>query len=438
MTYLIITGDDSFDQDQSEDEELISATSDTFSQNRVSDIFSQGPTPPVTSTQSSGGGQPISTPVTGAPWSSGTQSGQQDLQTLMATITAGIASGFSEKIGDTVKEVVSGKRKKPDDDFEEHPEDLVLVDVPNHHIKDDGANVGDWVARSLKPWTGEQKELWKHKKRVSRPVLQDLKDSHLSRSYVNPRLIARLHDRGAELCLRQFFHKNANVTERKGKLKVDNEANCAAYTYDYVEPQTVWECVDAIYHYVTALRSVRQEDYSGLVILRALHDVRFFAGANKTDKAQAAMITKFVNYVFVRNAMRGRSLEPPLPYNDTLEVAKCVLFEAGHDGMASVIGVEPYTGNRGATQNQTTNNTRDPRRQGNNTVTRNPQQGGSGFSTKSFSDMSTTEKVARCCRNYNSARGCSFPNCRRPHICSKVLPNGQVCWKGTHTEITHQ
>ena len=42
MTDLIITGDDSFDQDQSEDDDLINATSDTFSQNR-----SQGSTPSV-------------------------------------------------------------------------------------------------------------------------------------------------------------------------------------------------------------------------------------------------------------------------------------------------------------------------------------------------------------------------------------------------------
>ena len=141
MTDLIITGDDSFEQDQSEDDDLINATSDTFNQNR-----SQGPTPSVSGIQSTGGGQPMTVPFLGAPWASGPQSGQQDLPTLLASITAGTASGFSEKIGDTVKEVVSGKRKKPDDDFEEHPEDLILVDVPNHHIKDDGSNIGDWVA----------------------------------------------------------------------------------------------------------------------------------------------------------------------------------------------------------------------------------------------------------------------------------------------------
>ena len=59
-------------------------------------------------------------------------------------------------------------------------------------------------------------------------------------------------------------------------MRVDNETNSAAYTFDYVEPQTVWECMDAVFHYVTALWSIRTEDYSGLVLLRALHDVRYF------------------------------------------------------------------------------------------------------------------------------------------------------------------
>ena len=193
--------------------------------------------------------------------------------------------------------------------------------------------------------------------------------------------------------------------------------------------------MDTVFHYVTALWSVRTEDYSGLVLLRALNDVRYFAGANKTDKAQAVMITKFVNIVFVQNSMRGTSLEPPLPYKETLEIAKRVMFKAGHDGMSSVIGVEPYTGNRGAVKDLARDN---QRRQGNASVVRNPQQGGKDVSSKSFSDMSMAEKVARCCGDYNSAKGCSSRDCKKPHICSKVQPKGQVCWKGGHTEITHK
>ena len=115
----------------------------------------------------------MAVPFLGAPWASGPQSGQQDLATLISSITAGLTSGLHNSIGDTVKEAVgSGKRKKPEDDFEETPEDLILVDIPNHHIRDDGAKVGDWVARGLKPWTGDQEVLWRNKKRVSRPLFQ--------------------------------------------------------------------------------------------------------------------------------------------------------------------------------------------------------------------------------------------------------------------------
>lgn len=40
----------------------------------------------------------------------------------------------------------------------------------------------------------------------------------------------------------------------------------------------VWETVDSLKHYTTALRSVRPEDYSGHVMEAALHQMRFFAG----------------------------------------------------------------------------------------------------------------------------------------------------------------
>ena len=72
--------------------------------------------------------------------------------------------------------------------------------------------------------------------------------------------------------------------------------------------------------------------------------MRYFAGASDSDKAQAAMVTKFVNLFFIQNSLRGRLLEPPLPYKEAYGIARHVMFEAGHDGLLSVVGVEPYTG----------------------------------------------------------------------------------------------
>ena len=47
---------------------------------------------------------------------------------------------------------------------------------------------------------------------------------------------------------------------------------------------------------------------------------------------------------------------------------------------------------------------------------------GQDVSTKSFSDLSTTEKIVRCCGDYNSAKGCFVRDCKKPHVCSRVLP----------------
>ena len=94
-----------------------------------------------------------------------------------------------------------------------------------------------------------------------------------------------------------------------------------------------------------------------------------------------------------------------------------------------------YSGNRGTSKDPSREV---PRRQGNVPMVRNPQQGGKGGDNKSFSAMSTAEKVARCCGEFNSAKGCSFKDCKKPHICSKVLARGQVCWKGGHSEFNHK
>ena len=34
------------------------------------------------------------------------------------------------------------------------------------------------------------------------------------------------------------------------------------------------------------------------------------------------MMTKFVNLTFIQNSLMGRSLEPPLPYREVLDIAK--------------------------------------------------------------------------------------------------------------------
>ena len=87
-----------------------------------------------------------------------------------------------------------------------------MIDVKAHHLKDDGFTVLDKTARRCRPWMGNQKLLWESLPRVSRPVLQDLHDKHLTKSTVNPKVNEKMHDRKAELTLKQFHFKNVSRT----------------------------------------------------------------------------------------------------------------------------------------------------------------------------------------------------------------------------------
>ena len=186
---------------------------------------------------------------------------------LMAEQTKLLAAILAERDSGT-------KRTRSEDDMDEwekNPESFIMVTVENHTIRDDASTVGDWTARKLRPWSGSQEELWRNLTKVVRPILNSITDEHLHDGEINPRLLVRTHDRGSEISVKQFFGKNANVTSRQAKVRLDGDA-AASWNLDFVEPQGVWEVIDCVHHYATALWCVRREDHSGLVLLRVLHD----------------------------------------------------------------------------------------------------------------------------------------------------------------------
>ena len=77
--------------------------------------------------------------------------------------------------------------------------------MPGHDIKDDTHKVIDWTARSLRPFMGDHEEFWSKQPRKVKPVLENLRDSHLTKTPTSAKLAAKLHDRGAEITLKMFY-----------------------------------------------------------------------------------------------------------------------------------------------------------------------------------------------------------------------------------------
>lgn len=234
-------GNDAFGGDDSGDESMAAHTTNRALNSTALDV------PPNTGTSTAQAGGP-------------SMGADQLLATLLPQLLntfSGAFSGSLEKLTDFATS--GGKRKLEEEDKD--ADGPIMIDVPGHHLKDDAHTVMDKAARLLRPWMGSQADLWKAHPRKVKPVLQDLKDRFLTRSSVNPRVIEKMHDRGAELTLKMFHHKNVsdklfvclvvclfdplncqpdvqvNVDHRRGKLRLDADGHSAAYQQDYLEPQ---------------------------------------------------------------------------------------------------------------------------------------------------------------------------------------------------------
>ena len=101
------------------------------------------------------------------------------------------------------------------------------------------------------------------------PVIEDLKMSHLTKAPINPNVIVKLHNRGAETTAKQWLSTNYSVEDRGGKIRATSNHTAGAFILDYQEPKGVWEAVDAVHNYAMVLRMVRPDDWSGELLLHS-------------------------------------------------------------------------------------------------------------------------------------------------------------------------
>ena len=124
--------------------------------------------------------------------------------------------------------------------------------------------------------------------------------------------------------------------------------------------------------------------------------------------------------------------EVPLSHTEMLDEARTVMVKNGHDGIASAIGIEPYSGSwkSGKIEGETSGSELAPSKStyGSKGAVRKPM--------KPYSQMSGKEKADLCCRGFNSTAGCNRSACRFRHKCSKV-DGDKVCWDVGHNLTTH-
>ena len=98
-----------------------------------------------------------------------------------------------------------------------------------------------------------------------------------------------------------FLAENLSVEDRAVKFAASalfaTSLEGALY-HDWAEAQNIWQMVDATFAYAVQLFSIRQHDYSGLVLLLVLHNVRYFTSVAMSLKEQKKLLSETVNSIF--------------------------------------------------------------------------------------------------------------------------------------------
>ena len=221
----------------------------------------------------------------------GAEGGMAGMMQMMMRMNKENMKSMMEPMVEVLKSQMRGKRKREEEEEEGPKSRPILIDIPNHHLKDDAHTELDMVARSVRPYNGgDQAAYWAKRRQKAEPVIEDLKMTHLTKTPVNPSTIAQLHDRGFATSAKQWLSSNYSVRDNDRKIRAAEKGTAGAYYYDYAEAASVWDAVDAIHNYTMVLRMVHEDDWTGQLLLKTLHECRMFAHPKFGTSEQRQMI----------------------------------------------------------------------------------------------------------------------------------------------------
>ena len=254
------------------------------------------------------------------------------------------------------------KKSKQGVDDNDHEEELTPVEFDLSKVEDDdGVSAICWEIRNkLRPYTGDWATFWKNQPRVVRPLRESLDTDFLRMDSVNGTVTLRDHDRGAIRTIKQYSKANIRVAKSKAFFSnVGHETHDVGLVKDYEECTATYQIISALWQYATNVWMIRRDDWSGFLMLKILHDVKFFlpllihkiSDKATRDRKQVEVVRWFCDQVLEQNSMRGRSKRSPLEYDEVRRVANSaanMIYAGSGVGMGWDLDVgacqfDPYT-----------------------------------------------------------------------------------------------
>ena len=254
-----------------------------------------------------------------------------------------------QKIAGMSKSSSKKKNETSDEDSEMEIDEPKMLNWKKYDIKDNGQDVLDMKLRNaLKTINAKPETYFKHFDREIKPAFETIEIDHMNFHSVNPRVTKKMFDRGAFLELKYFDPGNISVNTRPPKASFSARSGdiMGELSLDWAEPQDMWGCFDAVLNYAINCYTIRNYDYSPWVLIKALHEMRFF-NVCKSIKEQKKVFTSFVNAFFRKNELQAKKKNPPIDLEAALKVARAELSSAGYGYANNNTNIDPYAGGKG-------------------------------------------------------------------------------------------
>ena len=226
---------------------------------------------------------------------------------------------------------------------------------------------------------------------------------------------------------------------------------------EWIDTSGIPEVVEAAHNWAAIKFMTCPWDWSGLLLLRILHDASYFGEATTNEGAQKELLERFVNEYLMDTRHRAMNDQCPMIYDEAVELMQriCRNYNGRQDRVFTKSNV--YSATRLATTYKEerdrarvelkvakleviklSNNRRgrsppDRRRSPRRSPTGRGSGRRSGTGQAQPGDGDREFKIARgaVCRQWNTKEGCKFTACTKEHKCNAYTGPGQVC-KGAH------
>ena len=266
--------------------------------------------PPARGPSSSQGGSQVCTSrVAAEPLPASTNQGGAANEHILSSISSVLQQSnqlmaMMMKKGDESKGEEDNTRKRKLKEDNHNPEEPIMLLEESYRLEDDAHQAIDFKLRQrLRPINVDPASYWVKGtfRQVDRPILGALLyTEHIMPGYINELTACKMSDRCAHLEIKNFLTKNSGVArESKKNLKVSGiltEDFSMGIGTDWTPADTVWEVVDAGFNLLCAEHMIRQYSYTGISMLRALHEIRYFCGVTSGNpKLQRTLLESFYN-----------------------------------------------------------------------------------------------------------------------------------------------